>query len=384
MREQQSIDFWLLIPAVVLAALGIVMVYSSSMYFAMAENGSGAFFLKKQALYMVLSLLSMILCTSLNYRGYARIGKYLLIIGYILLLVLLAQKLVHWVYFHKWVVYRWFRFGFMGFQPSEIVKLILVIYLAGTIAAMGERIRDFKKGFLKVTGIIMLTFLLIFLEPSLSMAMLSLMAGFYILFIGRARLAHIVLCCVPAILSILFLALTKEYMMDRIMGYLNNDPSVWSQVKQSIIGIGSGGFFGVGLGNSIQKYYYLPERHTDFIFSILAEELGFVGTSLVLILTFLFVWRGFKIAKEAPDTFGFLLASGLSFMIGIQVFLNIGVAIGLLPTTGVTLPFVSYGGSSLLLSFAATGILLNISKQGSMERRLTREYGTRIHKRFPS
>jgi len=384
MRGQQSIDFWLFIPAFVLGALGIVMVYSSSMYFAMDENGSSSYFVKKQALYLVISLIAMIICTRLNYRGYSKIGKYLLIFGYILLLVLLAQRVFHWAHYRHWEVYRWFRFGFLSFQPSEVVKLILVIYLAGTITSMGERIRDFKNGFVWVIGVIMLTFTLIFLEPSLSMASLSLIVGFYILFIGRAKLAHILLCFVPAVPVIIYLVFTKEYMMDRIAGYVNKDPSVWSQVGQSIIGIGNGGFLGLGLGNSVQKYYFLPERHTDFIFSILAEELGFAGTSLVLILTLIFVWRGFKIAKEAPDTFGFLLASGLSFMIGIQVFINIGVAIGLLPTTGVTLPFISYGGSSLLLSFVATGILLNISKQGNMEQRLSREYGTRIQKRFPS
>ena len=384
MRGQQSIDFWLFIPAFILGALGIVMVYSSSMYFAMDENGSSSYFVKKQALYLVISLIAMIICTRLNYRGYSKIGKYLLIFGYILLLVLLAQRVFHWAHYRHWEVYRWFRFGFLSFQPSEVVKLILVIYLAGTITSMGERIRDFKNGFVWVIGVIMLTFTLIFLEPSLSMASLSLIVGFYILFIGRAKLAHILLCFVPAVPVIIYLVFTKEYMMDRIAGYVNKDPSVWSQVGQSIIGIGNGGFLGLGLGNSVQKYYFLPERHTDFIFSILAEELGFAGTSLVLILTLIFVWRGFKIAKEAPDTFGFLLASGLSFMIGIQVFINIGVAIGLLPTTGVTLPFISYGGSSLLLSFVATGILLNISKQGNMEQRLSREYGTRIQKRFPS
>lgn len=384
MRGQQSIDFWLFIPAFILGALGIVMVYSSSMYFAMDENGSSSYFVKKQALYLVISLIAMIICTRLNYRGYSKIGKYLLIFGYILLLVLLAQRVFHWAHYRHWEVYRWFRFGFLSFQPSEVVKLILVIYLAGTIASMGERIRDFKNGFVWVIGVIMLTFTLIFLEPSLGMASLSLIVGFYILFIGRAKLAHILLCFVPAVPVIIYLVFTKEYMMDRIAGYVNKDPSAWSHVGQSIIGIGNGGFPGVGLGNSVQKYYFLPERHTDFIFSILAEELGFAGTSLVLILTLIFVWRGFKIAKEAPDTFGFLLASGLSFMIGIQVFINIGVAIGLLPTTGVTLPFISYGGSSLLLSFVATGILLNISKQGNMEQRLSREYGTRIQKRFPS
>jgi cell division protein FtsW len=192
------------------------------------------------------------------------------------------------------------------------------------------------------------------------------------------------MCFIPAIPGIFYLALKKPYMFARIAGFMKHDPDAWSQAGQSIIGIGSGGLFGVGLGRSTQKFNFLPERHTDFIFSIIGEELGFIGASLVIGLTFLYVMRGFKIAREAPDMFGFLLASGISFMFGIQVFINVGVATHLLPTTGVTLPFISYGGSSLLLTFITTGILLNISKHTSMERKMSRELGIRIHRRMPS
>ena len=384
MKRPNSIDFWLLLSALILAALGIVMVYSSSMYIAMEKLGNGSYYFQKQMLYLLISLASLIVCTRLNYRGYARIAKALLAFGFVLLVILLILKGVHFLRTGKLEVYRWFRFGFMSFQPSELMKLFLIIYLSAEIAVMGDRIRDFRKGFARIIGIVALTFTLIFLEPSLSMAALSLMAGFYLLFVGRAKLAHILLCFVPALPGILFLALKKPYMLDRIMDFLNRDSSSWSQAAQSIIGIGTGGLRGVGLGRSTQKFNFLPERHTDFIFSILGEELGIVGTTLVLGLTLLFVMRGFKTARDAPDMFGFLLASGLSFAFGVQVFVNIGVATGLLPTTGVTLPFISYGGSSLLLSFVSTGILLNISKHSSMERTLSRELGLRIHRRFPS
>jgi cell division protein FtsW len=370
--------------ALTLASLGIVMVYSSSMYIAMEKLGNGSYFFQKQMIYLMISLLAMIVCTNLNYRGYLRIAKGLLIAGYVLLLILLCMKAAHFLRTRDLAVYRWFRLGPMNFQPSELAKLFLVIYLSAELSTMGERIRDLKKGFLKSVGIVILTFALIFMEPSLSMAGLSLLAGFYLLYIGRAKLAHILLCFVPAIPVIAFLAYKKQYMLDRVLGFLNPDPGAWSQAAQSIIGIGSGGLFGVGLGQSTQKFNFLPERHTDFIFSILGEELGFVGTTLVLGLTLLFIMRGFKIAREAPDMFGFLLASGLSFVFGVQVFVNIGVATRLLPTTGVTLPFISYGGSSLLLSFATTGILLNISKHSNMASSLSREFGNRIHRRFPS
>jgi len=384
MKKPHSIDFWLLISALILAGLGIVMVYSSSMYIAMEKLGNGSYYFQKQMVYLLISLAGMIGCTRLNYRGYARIAKGLLIAGYVLLCLLLVLKGAHFLRTRELDVYRWFRIGFVSFQPSELMKLFLIIYLSAELSAMGERIRDLRKGFVKIFGVVVLTFALIFPEPSFSMAGLLLLAGFYILYVGRAKLTHILMCFLPALPAICFLALKKEYMLDRIVGFFNRGSSPWSQAAQSIIGIGSGGLFGVGLGHSTQKFNFLPERHTDFIFSILGEELGFVGTSLVLGLTLLFVMRGFKIAREAPDMFGFLLASGLSFAFGAQVFVNIGVATGLLPTTGVTLPFISYGGSSLMLSFATTGILLNISKHSNMERTLSREFGNRIHRRFTS
>jgi cell division protein FtsW len=384
MNKTHSIDFWLLLSVLILAGLGVVMVYSSSMYIGMEKLGNGSYYVKKQALYLLISLASMIVCTRLNYRGYSRISGGILVLGFALLVSLLVLKGVHFLRTREMEVYRWFHFGFMSFQPSELMKLFLIIYLSAAITSMGDRIREFKRGFVRVLGVVLLTFTLIFLEPSLSMAGLSLMAGFYLLFVGRARLWHILACFLPAIPAIVILAIKKPYMLDRIVGFLNRDPSTWSQVNQSLIGIGSGGLFGVGLGHSTQKFNFLPERHTDFIFSIIGEELGFVGTTIVLGLTLLFIVRGFKIAREAPDMFGFLLASGLTFAFAVQVFVNIGVATGILPTTGVTLPFISYGGSSLLLSFITTGILLNISKHSSMERTLSREFGSRIHRRFPS
>jgi cell division protein FtsW len=378
MKEPQSIDFWLLTSALVLAALGVVMVYSSSMYIGMLKIGNGSYYFQKQMAYLMISIVAMVICTRLNYRGYAAISKGLMAFGYGMLIVVLLLPSAHSG------VDRWIRVGPANIQPSEIAKLFLVIYLAAAISGMGDRIRDFKKGFLPMVGVVFVTFALIFIEPSLSMAGLSLMAGFYMLFVGRAKLGHIVMCFLPAIPAIGILAIKKPYMLSRLVGFMNHNSETWSQAGQSIIGIGSGGLLGVGLGNSTQKFNFLPERHTDFIFSILGEELGFVGTTLVLGLTLLFIWRGFKIAREAPDMFGFMLASGITFMFGIQVFINIGVATRLLPTTGVTLPFISYGGSSLLLTFITTGILLNISKHNSMERGISQELGNRIHRRIPS
>ncbi len=370
MDDNRSIDFWLLVITLILSGIGLVMVYSSSMYLSMEKYGTGTFFFKKQVIHLVIGLFAMMILTKMNYKGYANIGIVLLFTGYLLLGVLLIQN-----HIKADNVNRWLSIGGLRFQPSEIMKIILIIFLAESISKAGEKIRDFKKGFLPHIGVIAFTFILIFMEPDLGVAGLILIIGLYIMFIGRAKLTHLLLILIPSCASIVFLARNIPYMRKRWEDFIN--PEMAYQIKQSIISIGSGGFWGVGLGNSTQKYYFLPELHTDFVFSIFAEEVGFIGTGILLVLTLLYVMRGLKIARQAPDKFGFLLASGISMMIGIQVFVNIGVAVRLLPTTGMTLPFISYGGSSLVTSLIGTGILLSISREGNFEMRLSRDFMTR-------
>jgi len=373
MEQRQSVDFWLLISTLILAGIGLVMVYSSSMVVTMDSQGDGMYFFKKQAVRMLLGLVIMMLLTKVNYRGYAKLANGLLVFGFILLTMLLFQGR------GGRGVDRWLRiFGF-SFQPSELMKVIMVVFLSAAIARMGEKIRDFKKGFLPLLGAIGAAFALIVIEPDLGTAGLVLAIGFIILFVGRAKFTHLLLVTMPSLAVVSLIAWKVPYMQRRIDLFLN--PEAGYQVQQSIIGIGSGGVFGVGLGNSVQKFYFLPERHTDFVFSIFAEEAGLAGTTLLLCVMFLYLYRGLKVAEHAPDVFGFLMATGLTMMTGMQIFINIGVATRLLPTTGMTLPFISYGGSSLILSFIATGILLNISKQANVEKRMSREFGSRLHKR---
>ena len=374
MEEKQTIDFWLLITTLILAGIGLVIVYSSSMYLSIDRVGYGSFYFKKQTIHLLIGLVAMMLLTKMNYRGFANLGTVLLITGYLILGVLLIQK-----YIHGFSVHRWLHIGEITFQPSELMKVIIIIFLSSSIDRIGDRIREFKRGFLPLLGTIAVTFLLIVLEPDLGIAVFTVGIGFYILFIGRAKLLHLIFITFPVCSALILIVKSVPYMHRRLEVFF--DPTKNYQINQSIISIGSGGFFGVGLGNSTQKFLFLPEHHTDFVFSILAEELGFIGTTVIMLLMLFYIARGFRIAKEAPDMFGFLLASGLSMMIGLQVFINIGVAVGILPTTGITLPFISYGGSSLLLSFIATGILLNISKQGSYERKLSRIFGSRLNKR---
>ena len=374
MDDNQTVDFLFLFTALILAGVGLVMVYSSSMYLSMDEVGDGMYYFKKQALRLLIGLVLMMFLTKVNYRGYAKFGLFFLVLGFVMLSILLVQK-----HMHGHGIARWLRIGRVVFQPSEIMKVIIIIYLSSSIALMGERIRDFKKGFLPLLSVITVTFALVVLEPDFGTSGLILVIGFSILFVGRAKLLHLMIVTLPVIGVMGLIIKTVPYMQKRVDLFLN--PEGGYQIKQSIIGIGSGGIFGVGLGNSTQKFLFLPEHHTDFVFSIFAEEVGLLGTTILLMLMFLYVLRGFKIARQAPDMFGFLLASGLSMMIGMQIVINIGVATRLLPTTGMTLPFISYGGSSLILSFIATGILLNISKQGNYEKRLSREFGSRLHRR---
>lgn len=372
--ENQSVDFLLLITALILAGVGLVMVYSSSMYLSMDRVGDGMYYFKKQAFRFMIGLVIMMFLTKINYRGYAKLGTALLVTGFVLLVMLLMQKAASGK-----GVERWLHLGFVSFQPSEAMKVIMVVFLASAIARMEDKVRSFKEGFLPLLVIIGITFGLVVIEPDLGTAGLILIVSFAVLFLGKAKFTHLLAVTAPAVIGVILIIMTVPYMQRRLELFLNEAGGY--QVKQSIIGIGSGGFFGVGLGNSVQKFYFLPERHTDFVFSIFAEEVGLVGATILLVLFFVYIVRGFKIAEQAPDMFGFLLASGLTIMIGSQIFINIGVATKLLPTTGMTLPFISYGGSSLILSFIATGILLNISKQGNYERRLSREFGARLHRR---
>ena len=377
MDDNQRIDFWLLAVTLILAGIGLVMVYSSSMYLSIEKSGSGSYYFKKQTMHLIIGFIVMMSLTKMNYKGFANIATALLIFGYALLSALLVQNHINGV-----GVNRWLGIGGFAFQPSEIMKVILIIFLAGKISEMGDKVRDFKKGFLPLMAVILLTFTLVFLEPDLGISALLLVIGLSIVFVGRAKLIHLLLVLTPVIISVVLVVTKIPYMRRRWEEFIS--PEMGYQIKQSIISIGSGGLFGVGLGNSTQKFYFLPELHTDFVFSIFAEELGFIGVSVLILLTLVYVLRGFKIARRAPDMFGFLLASGISMMIGIQVFVNIGVAINLLPTTGMTLPFISYGGSSLVTTFIATGILLNISKQGNFEMRLSREFGARSYRRVPA
>jgi cell division protein FtsW len=261
---------------------------------------------------------------------------------------------------------RWIRIAGFNLQPSEVAKLVMVNYVAVYLSTKREKVRKFFSGLLPILVITAAQFVLIMLEPDFGTGVALIFSVLVVLFAGGVHLGQITFVGMMAAPVMVYFLLMKEYRVRRLFAFLDpwSDPTDtgWN-VIQSLLAIGSGGLFGLGLGKSKQKFSYLPEHHTDFIFAILCEELGFLGGLSVLLLYFVLAWRGLRIAMRAPDLYGTLLAIGITSMIAFQALLNIGVVTGSLPVTGIPLPFISHGGSSLLMSLAGVGILLNISRQ---------------------
>jgi len=318
--HRRAPDFWLYLPVIVLAGIGVVMVYSASSIVAADRYGDAAYFLKRQLIWVGLGGMAMLLTQRIHYAAFRR------------------------------------------FTP---LLLAMAFYLANFLANRGARLREFRRGVVPPLLITGLMFGLILAQPDLGSAMIIGLVTFVMLFVAGARVTHLVGLVLIGIPGILAAILGEEYRRRRLLAFLDPwaDPQgAGFHIIQSLFALGSGGLLGVGLGNSRQKFFYLPERHTDFIFSILGEELGLIGTGAVVALFALFAYRGFRVARRAPDQFGSLLAAGMTTMVVLQAVLNIGVTTGVLPITGVPLPFLSFGGSSLLFTMIASGMLLNISQ----------------------
>jgi cell division protein FtsW len=365
-KKPAQFDHILLFVVVALMGVGLVMVYSASSITSLAQMSDGLYYFKRQLMWVIIGLVAMLLTSGISYNKLEKISVPLLGIAIVLLAIVLIPGVARDIGGAK----RWIRFGSIGFQPSEFAKMCFVLYMAHSISARQKVIKSFLYGMLPdlfVTGIV---FLLIYSEPNLSTASLILGTYFTMYFLGNGSLLNLgslAGCGLVLVTSLIFQA---SYRMKRFWAFI--DP--WENAKtsgyhiiQSLVAIGSGGIWGLGLGQSRQKFFILPERHTDFIFAITCEELGLVGGIAVLILFFILIWRGLYIASRAPNTFGFLTAAGITTVIGLQIIVNIGVVLSLMPTTGVTLPFISYGGSSTLFLAIGVGILLNISRYGSQE-----------------
>ncbi len=344
-----------------LLTVGLIMVYSASAVWADYKFNDSFFFAKRQMLFAGVGIIAMFFIMNIDYWTWRTWSKVILIVCFVLLVLVLIPGIGNVRNGSR----SWIGVGAFSVQPSEFMKIAMIAYLAKFLSENQKAITSFKKGLVPSLGLVFLAFGLIMLQPDLGTGTVMVGTSVVIIFIAGARISHFVGLGLLGVAGFVGLIASAPYRIKRITSFLDpwQDPlGSGFQMIQSLYAIGPGGLFGLGLGQSRQKFFYLPEPQTDFIFAILAEELGFIGGSLILLLFSLLLWRGIRIALGAPDLFGTFLATGIIAMIAIQVMINIGVVTGLMPVTGITLPFLSYGGSSLTLMLMAVGVLLNISR----------------------
>jgi cell division protein FtsW len=363
MSSGRRMDFLLLITVLILVSLGIVMVYSASFAIAGERFRDAYHFLKKQAMAAGLGVALMILAAKLDYHRWQALAVPLLVLSAGLLGILIFPGLRHEVGGSA----RWLKFSFLSFQPAELAKLALVIYLARSLAKKEGRMQSLKVGVLPHFIVLGGLFVLVLKQPDFGTGIVFATLVFILLFAAGARVRYLGAAVLAAVPVLFYIATRAHYRTGRLLAFLDpwKDPSDSGfQIIQSFLAFGAGKRFGVGLGEGHQKLFYLPEAHTDFIFSVIGEELGLLGVTVVIGLFVFLTWRGFRACFRAADLFGSYLALGVTLLIAVQALLNMGVVMGLLPTKGATLPFVSYGGTSLMINLMAVGILLNISSQG--------------------
>jgi len=348
--------------------------FSASTCYGSLYKNNPYFLLKRQLMWVGIGLLLFWLAFKFNYQKYQKLSKGLPF----LIMLLLLSVFIPGIGKEIRGVHRWIYLGGIQIQPTEIIKIILVIYLASSLVRKKKKIKSFINGFLPYFIVIGIIFILIAIEPDLGTAIIVGGVAFALLYAGGVRVFHLFYGIILSIVPICFFILSADYRKNRIIGFLfpGKDPhGISFQPLHLKISLGSGGLWGLGPGQGKEKLFYLPAPYTDSIFAVIGEELGFIGTTLIVILFSLLAWRCLKIVKKAPDEFGKLLAMGLTLSICFQAIINMGVSTVLLPTTGTTLPFVSYGGSSLLISLISVGILLNISKKLNNKVKETTENG---------
>jgi cell division protein FtsW len=358
-------DWWLLGVAVLLLSIGVVMVYSASAIVAADRFDDPYLFLKKQLFWALLGAACLLGALHVDYRRLEALGWPILVaVGVLLVLVLvppLGQPING--------TWRWLRLGPLSIQPAELAKLALVIYLAAFLARHRDELADWRRGFLPPLAVAGGLAILILAQPDLGNCLTLIAVTFALLFLAGSRVRHLLLLVAAAVPLLGLAVWLAPYRLRRITIFM--DP--WSdprgsgfQIIQSWLAIGSGGLFGRGVGESRQKLFYLPEAHTDFIFAVVGEELCFVGAGMVLAAFAVLIWRGLRVGLRAPDAFGAYLALGITALIATQTLVNLGVVTGLLPTKGLPLPFISFGGSALLTTMLATGLLLNVSQHANV------------------
>ncbi len=364
-------DFILCITVFLLLAIGIIMVLSASAPSSLSTNGDSYTYVRKQAGFAILGIALMFLISKIDYRFYKKYYWAIYVLSCLILLLVIVPVIGREV---KGAT-RWINLGFGQFQPSEITKIGLIIFYAGYLSDHKNDLKSFWKGFVKPFLFLVPPIgILFFVQNHLSASLLIGLVTCTMMIVAGCRILHftisgLVAGCGTAVgLFVMQVTGSGGFRLDRIETFFNpweNATTTGYQLVQSLYAIGSGGLFGLGLGESKQKYLYIPEPHNDFIFAILAEELGFLGCLAVIVLFGIFIWRGVLSAMKAPDMFGSLLATGITALVGLQAIINIAVVTGSIPTTGMPLPFFSYGGTALVILLCAVGILLNISRAGA-------------------
>lgn len=361
-------DKMLLTIVSILLVFGLVMISSAGIIYSQTRFADPYYFFKHQFFYGVIpGSIALYFLSKLDYHFWKKVAVPLFFISIVFLILVFVPGVGSRVYGAS----RWIQLGPFSFQPSEMAKLAMIIYLAAWLESRGTaRIKDLFEGMLPFLGIMGLIGFLIMKQPDTGTFGVIVLASFAIFFVAGARLSHLASMGVLGMIGLWILIKIEPYRFDRILTFL--DPSadpqgIGYQINQALLAVGSGGFFGVGLGHSRQKFNYLPEPVGDSIFAVIGEEVGMLGATILVILFVMLAIRGIKIAKNAPDMFGRLLATGITVWIVLQAFINISANIALVPLTGIPLPFISYGGTSLMFLMAAIGILLNISKQANLE-----------------
>ena len=358
--ERGMLDVPYLVLTLLLVAIGLVMLFSASYASAINDGLAPTHYFIRQGCFAVVGVVVMLLISRVNYQVW-RFLAFWVLGGAILLLIAVA---IPGIGVSHNGARRWIRIG-VEFQPSEFAKLGVVLTFAATMSVYRDKMKTFRYGVLPFAAILAVIAVLLYLEPHMSATVIILMVGAVMMFLGGTRLRWFALGAAGAILLVFIYLSTKGYASDRIMAW--RDPTQYArdegyQIIQSLYAIGSGGLFGLGFGRSRQKYLYLPEPENDYLFAIACEELGLVGALLILLLFALLIVRGYWIALHARDRFGSLLVSGLTTLLALQVFFNIGVVTNFLPATGISLPFFSYGGTALVLQLAEMGIVLSVSR----------------------
>ena len=360
-------DYVFLSYFVVLLVFGLIMLTSASSAVGHQLFGDGYFFIKRQLMFGVLpGIIAFLFFVKVDYRLFKKYAKliYIFTIGILILVFIPGIGSDLNTNAHSWII-----IAGHSVQPAEFAKLGLIVFIAWYLSAKGKELFDFQKGFLMVLGLGMIPIGLVVLQPDIGTVAIMFGILFGMLFIAEAKINHIGLLATVGVIGMIIMILIAPYRAARLTTFLHPELDPQGKgyhINQAYLAIGSGGFFGLGLGHSRQKFQYLPEVHADSIFAIIAEEMGFVFALGLIILLFLICTRGFKIAKNAPDQFSRLLVSGVIIWFMTQSFLNIGAMVGLLPLTGVPLPFISHGGTALMVALVAVGMVINISKQAKI------------------